>query len=43
LRLDQTTDELLPGILFTQRQAVSPEPPPLMNDFWAAVNAIADG
>jgi len=27
------------GILFTQRQATSPEPPPVMNDFWAAVNA----
>jgi CubicO group peptidase (beta-lactamase class C family) len=29
------------GILFTQRQAVSPEPPPIMNDFWAGVNAAA--
>jgi len=27
------------GILFTQRQATSPEPPPLMSDFWAGVNA----
>jgi CubicO group peptidase (beta-lactamase class C family) len=27
------------GILFTQRQATSPEPPPLMRDFWAGVNA----
>jgi CubicO group peptidase (beta-lactamase class C family) len=27
------------GILFTQREATSPEPPPLMGDFWAGVNA----
>ena len=27
------------GILFTQREATSPEPPPLIDDFWAAVNA----
>jgi hypothetical protein len=27
------------GILFTQRQATSPEPPPLMRDFWPGVNA----
>ena len=26
------------GILFTQRQATSPEPPPVMEHFWAAVN-----
>jgi CubicO group peptidase (beta-lactamase class C family) len=29
------------GILFTQRQAVSPEPPPIVNDFWAGVNEAA--
>jgi hypothetical protein len=27
------------AILFTQRQAVSPVPPPLMEHFWADVNA----
>jgi CubicO group peptidase (beta-lactamase class C family) len=27
------------GILFTQRQAASPEPPPLIRSFWAGVNA----
>jgi hypothetical protein len=27
------------GIVFTQRQATSPAPPPLIEDFWAAVNA----
>jgi CubicO group peptidase (beta-lactamase class C family) len=27
------------GILFTQRQAMSPAPPPVIEDFWAAVNA----
>jgi CubicO group peptidase (beta-lactamase class C family) len=27
------------GILFTQRQATSPVPPPLIEDFWAGVNA----
>ncbi len=27
------------GILFTQRAATSPEPPPLMEDFWAGINA----
>ncbi len=27
------------GILFTQRQAVSPVPPPLIEDFWAGINA----
>jgi CubicO group peptidase (beta-lactamase class C family) len=27
------------GILFTQRAATSPEPPRLMQDFWAGVNA----
>jgi CubicO group peptidase (beta-lactamase class C family) len=27
------------GILFTQRQATSPGAPPLMDDFWAGVNA----
>jgi hypothetical protein len=29
------------GILFTQRQAVSPEPPPVIQDFWAGINAAA--
>jgi CubicO group peptidase (beta-lactamase class C family) len=28
------------GILFTQREATSPEPPPVRRDFWAAVNAV---
>jgi hypothetical protein len=27
------------GILFTQRQATSPAPSPLVQDFWAGVNA----
>ena len=27
------------GILFTQRAATSPVPPPVVEDFWAAVNA----
>jgi hypothetical protein len=27
------------AILFTQRQAVSPAPPPLIEHFWDAVNA----
>jgi CubicO group peptidase (beta-lactamase class C family) len=27
------------GILFSQRQATSPAPPPVIEDFWAAVNA----
>jgi CubicO group peptidase (beta-lactamase class C family) len=27
------------GILFTQREATSPVPPPLIGDFWAGVNA----
>jgi CubicO group peptidase (beta-lactamase class C family) len=27
------------GILFTQRQTMSPEPPPLIQDFWAGINA----
>jgi CubicO group peptidase (beta-lactamase class C family) len=31
------------GILFTQRQAVSPEPPPVVEDFWTAVNAATIG
>ena len=26
------------GILFTQREAMSPEPPPVRRDFWGAVN-----
>jgi CubicO group peptidase (beta-lactamase class C family) len=30
------------GILFTQREATSPAPPPLMQDFWASVNAAID-
>jgi CubicO group peptidase (beta-lactamase class C family) len=29
------------GILFTQRAMNSPEPPPIVQDFWAAVNAAA--
>ncbi len=29
------------GILFAQRAVTSPEPPPLMLDFWAGVNAAA--
>jgi hypothetical protein len=31
------------GILFTQRQAVSPTPPPVVEDFWIAVNAATIG
>jgi len=31
------------GILFTQRAATSPEPPPVISDFWAAVNAATIG
>jgi CubicO group peptidase (beta-lactamase class C family) len=31
------------GILFTQRAANSPAPPPVVNDFWAAVNATTIG
>ena len=31
------------GILLTQRAATSPEPPELINDFWAGVNTAADG
>jgi hypothetical protein len=27
------------GILFTQRQAGSPVPPPLIEEFWAGINA----
>jgi CubicO group peptidase (beta-lactamase class C family) len=27
------------GILFTQRQATSPVPPPIVEDFWAGINA----
>jgi CubicO group peptidase (beta-lactamase class C family) len=27
------------GILFTQRQATSPTPPPVIDDFWAGINA----
>jgi CubicO group peptidase (beta-lactamase class C family) len=30
------------GILFTQRQAVSPAPPPLIGEFWAGINAAAE-
>jgi CubicO group peptidase (beta-lactamase class C family) len=29
------------GIVFTQRQALSPEPPPLIQEFWTGVNAAA--
>jgi hypothetical protein len=28
----------VPGVLFTQRQVMSPVPPPLIEDFWAGVN-----
>jgi CubicO group peptidase (beta-lactamase class C family) len=31
------------GILFTQRQAVSPAAPPVVEDFWTAVNAATIG
>jgi len=31
------------GILFTQREAPSPAPPPLIQDFWAGVNAATRG
>jgi CubicO group peptidase (beta-lactamase class C family) len=31
------------GILFTQREANSPAPPPVVDDFWAAVNAATIG
>jgi CubicO group peptidase (beta-lactamase class C family) len=31
----------LTGILFTQRQAMSPVPSPMVEDFWAGVNASA--
>jgi hypothetical protein len=31
------------GILFTRRQAVSPAPPPVVEDFWTAVNAATTG
>jgi CubicO group peptidase (beta-lactamase class C family) len=31
------------GILFTQRQAISPAPPPVVEDFWSAVNAATLG
>jgi CubicO group peptidase (beta-lactamase class C family) len=31
------------GIVLTQRAATSPEPTPLINDFWAGVNAAAAG
>jgi CubicO group peptidase (beta-lactamase class C family) len=27
------------GIVFTQRAATSPEPPPLIQDFWSGLNA----
>jgi CubicO group peptidase (beta-lactamase class C family) len=29
------------GILLTQRQMMSPEPPPAFTDFWAGVNTAA--
>jgi hypothetical protein len=29
------------GVLFTQRQATSPAPPPLMEDFWGGLNELA--
>ena len=31
------------GILFTQRQATSPAPPPVIEDFWAGVNGVPPG
>ncbi|HEY3140699.1 MAG TPA: serine hydrolase domain-containing protein [Acidimicrobiales bacterium] len=31
------------GILFTQRQVMSPVPTPVVNDFWAGVNAATAG
>src|SRR5204862_4714651 len=31
------------GILFTQRATLSPEPPPLVQNFWAGVNASGGG
>jgi hypothetical protein len=31
------------GILFTQRAANLPAPPPVVGDFWAAVNAATIG
>ena len=31
------------GILFTQRAATSPVPPPVIDDFWAAINAATIG
>jgi CubicO group peptidase (beta-lactamase class C family) len=31
------------GVLLTQRQVMSPEPPPLYQDFWTGVNAAAAG
>jgi CubicO group peptidase (beta-lactamase class C family) len=30
------------GIVFTQRQAMSPAPPPVIEDFWGAVNAATE-
>lgn len=30
------------GIVFTQRQAMSPAPPPVIEDFWVAVNAATE-
>jgi hypothetical protein len=30
------------GILFTQRQAVSPVPPTLIEEFWAGINAATE-
>jgi CubicO group peptidase (beta-lactamase class C family) len=32
----------LTGILFTQRAATSPAPPPIVEDFWAAINAATE-
>jgi hypothetical protein len=31
------------GILFTQRAVTSPAPPPVVDDFWNAVNATTVG
>jgi hypothetical protein len=30
---------LVAGILFAQRKATSPEPPPVVQDFWPGINA----
>jgi CubicO group peptidase (beta-lactamase class C family) len=35
------TERGVTGILLTQRQLTSPQPPPVFDDFWAGVNAAA--